>query len=206
MDSLIARSNYIVSKIRELLPDAHPVYEKWNLTGAFNGAQFVRDRVSAALYFYRPKTRKAIDSPQVVELEDMSVVLTTNASVNSQNFREIVTEAHEESKSIPEKTFTQVQGIEISSMAPGPGFGPSIQREFASGRLTAAPSYELDEDTYQDFEVRFESPIPHDQAAQAVRRILPISVANLFGVGEVFATLRRGNAPVKWAHVIARQF
>jgi len=206
MDSLIARTNFIASKVRALLPDAHPVYEKWNMAGAFNGALFVKDRTSAHLYFYSPKARKAIDSPQCVEMEDMSVVLTTNAPVRSQNFRDLIIEAHEESKGIPEKAFTQVLGIEISSMDGGPGFAQSLQREYSSARLTSAPSYQLDDDTYQDFEVRFASPIPHDQAAQSVRRILPISVANLFGQGEVFATLVKRNAPVKWAHVIARQF
>lgn len=206
MDSLIARSNFIASKIRALLPDAHPVHEKWAMAGAFNGALFVKDRTSAALYFYSPKARKAIDSPQCVDLEDMSIVLTSNAQVNSQNFRDVVLEAHEESKDIPETEFTQVRGIEISSRDAGPGLAPSLRREFPSGRLTSAPSYQLDEDTYQDFELRFDAPIPHDHAAQAMRRVLPISGASLFGQGQVFATLVKRNAPVKWAHVIARQF
>ncbi len=206
MDSLNARSNYIISKIRELLPDSHPVHEKWNMAGAFNGAMFVKDRASAALYFYGPKIRKAIDSPHSVELGDMSVVMTTNVQVRSQNFRDVVLDAHEDSKSIPESAFTQVLGIEISTMDAGPGLTPVLQREFSSARLTWAPSYRLEEDTYQDFNVRFASPIPLDQAAQAVRRVIPIPGGKLFGAGEVFATLVKRNAPVKWAHVIARQF
>jgi hypothetical protein len=219
----IARTNYILAKLRKEFGLKHEKYIKW-FYSAFNGAGLTNERRNrfGTVLFHKDKPEYNYGDFKVAQINDFWAVIDSKNSLNAENkiskandeFEDLIKKESDKVLSQVRRFFMEITFLNIDLKEKVEKFIEEVKREFPKAELFKSferfPPVEIQDSVIPilfsfDVEVLLDEPISENILIEKLQKFVPKIDKPLYGFGFLSGYDQIENFPIH-LHLYARQF
>jgi hypothetical protein len=219
----IARTNYILAKLREEFGLEYEKYIKW-FYSAFNGAGLTNEQRNSfgTVLFHKDKPEYNYGDFKIAQIKDFWVVIDLKHSPNTEKiiskandeFEDLIKEESDRVVGQVRRFFTEITFLNNDLKEKVERFIEEIEREFPKAELFKSferfPPVEIQDNVIPvlfsfDAEVLLDEPISENLLIEKLRKFVPKIDKPLYGFGFLSGYDQLENFPIH-LHLYARQF